>query len=43
MIDPSGNISLAADAASADVVGLVQKEVSITQRRLRICSMSGSG
>jgi hypothetical protein len=36
MIDPSGSVSLAADAASADAVGLVQKEVAVTERGLRI-------
>jgi len=36
MIDPLGDIALAADAVSAGAVRLVQKEVAVTQRGLRI-------
>jgi len=32
MIDPLGDIALAADAVSAGAVRLVQKEVAVTQR-----------
>jgi len=36
MIDPSGNVSLAANAASADAVRLIQREVAVTKCGLRV-------